>query len=71
MIINIDDELVDKLGKEVIENKIKELIKKEIEKLKLEDLWDNIPEVEPDAWDLGLLEEIEKNPECRDYDYAR
>jgi hypothetical protein len=71
MIINIDDELVDKLGKEVIENKIKELIKKEIEKIKLEDLWDNIPEVEPDAWDLDLLQEIEKNPECRDYDYAR
>ena len=26
--------------------------------------WDNIPEEEPDKWDLKMLKDIESDPEC-------
>lgn len=29
--------------------------------------WDNIEEVEPDEWDLKMLEEIKSNPECHEF----
>ncbi len=32
-----------------------------------EKTWDDIPEKEPDEWDLKMLEEIENDPECHEY----
>ena len=29
--------------------------------------WDDIEEVEPDDIDLKMLEEIEKNPDCKEF----
>lgn len=29
--------------------------------------WDNIDEIEPDEFDLMLLEEIRNNPECHEF----
>jgi hypothetical protein len=29
--------------------------------------WDNIEEIEPDEIDLMMLDEIERNPECKEF----
>ena len=29
--------------------------------------WDDIPEVVPDEWDLDMLAETEKNPDCHEF----
>ena len=29
--------------------------------------WNNIEEIEPDQFDLEIFEEIEKNPDCRNF----
>lgn len=29
--------------------------------------WNNIEEVEPDEWDLKMLEDIEKDPDCHEF----
>lgn len=29
--------------------------------------WDNIEETEPDEWDLKMLDEIDKNPDCHEF----
>ena len=29
--------------------------------------WDDIEEVSPDEWDLKMLEDIDKNPDCHEY----
>ncbi len=29
--------------------------------------WGDIPEEEPDEWDLEMLKEIENNPECKEF----
>ncbi len=29
--------------------------------------WDDIEEVEPDEWDLKMLDEIDKNPDCHEF----
>ena len=29
--------------------------------------WDNIKEVVPDKWDLEMLDEIDKNPDCHEF----
>lgn len=29
--------------------------------------WEDIPEEEPDAFDLQMLEEIDNNPECHEF----
>lgn len=30
--------------------------------------WENIEEVDPDEWYLKMLDEIEKDPECKKFD---
>lgn len=30
--------------------------------------WENIEEVDPDEWDLKMLDEIKKDPECKKFD---
>jgi hypothetical protein len=30
-------------------------------------LWDKIEEVEPDEWDKKMLEEIENDPDCKEF----
>lgn len=29
--------------------------------------WENLEEVEPDDWDLQMLQEIKTNPECNEF----
>lgn len=29
--------------------------------------WDDIEEVTPDEWDLKMLDEIDKNPDCHEF----
>lgn len=29
--------------------------------------WDDIEEVSPDEWDLKMLDDIEKNPDCHEF----
>lgn len=29
--------------------------------------WDSIEEVQPDGWDLEMLNDISKNPECHEF----
>ena len=32
-----------------------------------DNIWDNIDEIQPDEWDLKMLSEIEKNPDCKEF----
>lgn len=29
--------------------------------------WDNIEEISPDEWDLQMLDDIDKNPDCHEF----
>lgn len=29
--------------------------------------FENIPEVEPDEWDMEMLQSIESNPDCKEF----
>ena len=43
-------------------NKIWDIILKEYS-----NSWEDIEEIEPDEWDIKMLEDIENNPECREF----
>ena len=43
-------------------NKIWDIILKEYS-----NSWEDIEEIEPDEWDIKTLEDIENNPECREF----
>ncbi len=32
-----------------------------------DNIWNNIDEIQPDEWDLKMLSEIEKNPDCKEF----
>ena len=31
------------------------------------DIWDNVPEDEPDEWDLQMLQDINIDPDCKSF----